>query len=152
MSDETISSPIPKPKFSVGQVVVLNSQSLPFRILDRHFDGRGAWFYGFGRKNYVHETMIRLLTTEEVNPAQPPTEDAGRECSMCDPGKCPGGAHLNALREDGINTREQYLAMRTPKKKLTAVQFYETQAADSEIKTLEEAGPEAHHREPKGDQ
>ena len=32
------------------------------------------------------------------------------ECPMCEPGKCPGGAHGNALCEDGIHTREQYLA------------------------------------------
>lgn len=30
---------------------------------------------------------------------------------MCEPGTCVGGAHRNALAEDGIYTREQYFAL-----------------------------------------
>lgn len=30
------------------------------------------------------------------------------ECPMCEPGTCIGGAHVFALREDGITTKEQY--------------------------------------------
>lgn len=33
------------------------------------------------------------------------------ECPMCEPGTCVGGAHRNALAEDGIYTREQYFAL-----------------------------------------
>lgn len=39
-----------------------------------------------------------------------------RECPMCEPGTCPGGAHLWALWEDGIYTREQYDKMRSESK------------------------------------
>ncbi len=38
------------------------------------------------------------------------------ECPMCEPGTCPGGAHYNALMEEGIRTREQWEALSKTKK------------------------------------
>ena len=45
-----------------------------------------------------------MLTTEKF------------ECPMCEPGTCIGGAHVFALREDGITTREQYQELKNKEK------------------------------------
>jgi hypothetical protein len=55
----------PRPKFKVGQVVVMNSlkKQIPFRILDVMWNE--GWFYQFNRRNYACESMLRELTDEE---------------------------------------------------------------------------------------
>lgn len=45
------------------------------------------------------------------HPAAVPDLDEG-QCPMCEPGTCPGGAHRNALAEDGITSREQFAALK----------------------------------------
>jgi hypothetical protein len=67
------------------------------------------------RMDYWEKEFRAALATPAPEPSQP------FECPMCAPGTCPGGAHVNALWEDGIRTREQYAAMAksapTPEKK-----------------------------------
>lgn len=56
----------PKPKFKVGQIVVMKSvkRQLPFRILGTVLEG-GEWYYRWDRKNHAAEHMLRELTAEE---------------------------------------------------------------------------------------
>ena len=55
----------PKPKFKVGQVVMMTMRGeQPFKILAvREDDGHS--FYAWNRNNYASEHMIRALTPEE---------------------------------------------------------------------------------------
>ena len=54
-----------KPKFKVGQIVVLMSiRSQPsFRIKEVIWED--GWFYKYNRNNAVSESMLRELTLEE---------------------------------------------------------------------------------------
>ena len=54
-----------KPKFKVGQIVVMKSlkKNLPFRITEVLYDG--GWFYRWNRNNAASEFMLRELTPEE---------------------------------------------------------------------------------------
>jgi hypothetical protein len=55
-----------KPKYKVGQIVVVKSikKETPFRILAAEWNN-GGWFYAWNSKNYASEDMIRNLTPEE---------------------------------------------------------------------------------------
>jgi hypothetical protein len=59
MSDRT------KPKFKIGQIVIMKSlKKPPFRILGmRWYDDE--WYYQWNRNNFATEFMIRELTPAE---------------------------------------------------------------------------------------
>jgi hypothetical protein len=61
-----------KPKFKVGQIVVMKSlkKQLPFRVLEVH-EFEGEYFYRWDRKNHAAEHMIRELTDEEIGRGAP---------------------------------------------------------------------------------
>lgn len=67
MADEAVKT---EPKYAVGQVVILASgkKNIPFRILAMEWDA--GWFYAYNRRNYVAESMIRLLTDDETGKPQ----------------------------------------------------------------------------------
>ncbi len=54
-----------KPKFRVGQIVVMKSlkRELPFRIIS--FRWEDGWYYQWNRNNFASEGMIRELTPHE---------------------------------------------------------------------------------------
>ncbi len=54
-----------KPKFKVGQIVVIASlkKNLPFRITEVLWNE--SWFYRWNKNNAASESMLRELTTEE---------------------------------------------------------------------------------------
>lgn len=54
-----------KPKFKVGQIVVMKSlkRGLPFRIISRRWED--GWYYQWNRNNFASEGMIRELTPQE---------------------------------------------------------------------------------------
>lgn len=56
---------MPRPKFKVGQVVVMNAtkQQIPFRI--RGVEWHDGWFYQWNRRNWASEHMLRRLSDEE---------------------------------------------------------------------------------------
>jgi len=56
----------PVPKFTVGQVVVINSlkKQPPFRI--SAIEWNDGWFYAWNRKNYAAESMIRALNDSDI--------------------------------------------------------------------------------------
>lgn len=55
----------PKPKFKVGQVVMMTMlREQPFKILAVREDD-GHFFYAWNRNNFASESMIRELTPEE---------------------------------------------------------------------------------------
>lgn len=57
----------PKPKFKVGQVVIMiGHDNLPFKILDVIWEG-DMWFYKWNRNNAAAENMLRKLTNAEVS-------------------------------------------------------------------------------------
>ena len=54
-----------KPKFKVGQIVVMKSlkRELPFRIISRRW--KDGWYYQWNRNNFASEGMTRELTPQE---------------------------------------------------------------------------------------
>lgn len=54
-----------KPKFKVGQIVVMKSlkKALPFRIVEVVWND--GWYYKWNKRNAASETMLRELTPEE---------------------------------------------------------------------------------------
>ena len=66
LASRIVGAALPKPKFKVGQIVVMKSikQELPFRIIGSMYEA-GEWFYQWNRKNYAAEHMLRELTAEE---------------------------------------------------------------------------------------
>lgn len=53
-----------EPLFKVGQVVVLKSKRIPFRI--KAMEWNDGWFYAWNSRNFAAESMLAPLTAEEV--------------------------------------------------------------------------------------
>lgn len=55
-----------KPKFKVGQIVVIKSlgRQLPFRIISLKWN-EDEWYYQWNRNNFASEGMLRELTSQE---------------------------------------------------------------------------------------
>lgn len=56
----------PKPKFKVGQIVMVKSKKrpLPMKIIEVLW-GDGSWYYRWNRNNSANEHMLREMTSEE---------------------------------------------------------------------------------------
>jgi hypothetical protein len=64
-----------EPKFQLGDrvhVVSIKSRRFEGEIVDRHEDDN-EWFYSIDRRNYLHETMLELISSSEAtnDPTQP---------------------------------------------------------------------------------
>lgn len=67
--------PRPEQKFAQGQVVVMNNKKqIPFRIIDVIWED--GWFYGWSRRNYASECMLRGLNERDLQ-GELPRDPAG---------------------------------------------------------------------------